>query len=55
MKYPIEYKQIPVQFAFYIHEDGKLQIEMLHPVHKEMQFENEVEAREYVSNLKEII
>ena len=54
-KYPIEYKMIPVQFAFYIHEDGRLQIEMLHPLSKEMKFKSEVEARKYVEQLKEVL
>lgn len=54
-KYPILYKTLKVQFAFYVHEDGRLQIEMLHPVSKEMKFKSEVEARAYVEKLKEIL
>lgn len=55
MKSPIIYKQLKVQFAFYIHEDGRLQIEMLHPVSKEMKFKSEKEAREFIKKLKEIL
>jgi len=55
MTYPIIYKQIPVQFAFYVHLDGRLQVEMLYPVKKEIKFESEKEARDYVEKLKEIL
>ena len=55
MKSPIEYKTIKVQFAFFVHEDGRLQMKMLNPLPPEKKFENEKEARKYVKNLKEII
>jgi hypothetical protein len=55
MKYPIIYKQIPVQFAFMIHEDGRLQAIMLNPILQEKKFENGKEARKYVENLDEIL
>jgi hypothetical protein len=55
MTYPIIYKQIPVQFAFMVHADGRLQIKMLSPMEVEKKFETEKEAREYVESLKEVL
>ncbi len=55
MTYPIIYKTIPVQFAFLVHEDGRLQIKMLSPVESEKKFNSEKEAREYIESLKEIL
>lgn len=55
MTHPITYKQIPVQFAFYVHEDGRLQIKMLHPVEEEKRFESKEKALEYVEGLKEVL
>ena len=55
MTYPIIYKQLKVQFAFLVHEDGRLQIQMLHPLETEKKFDSEKDAREYVKNLKEIL
>jgi hypothetical protein len=55
MTYPIVYKTLKVQFAFLVHEDGRLQINMLSPLPPEKKFDSEKEAREYVKNLKEII
>lgn len=55
MKYPILYRKIPVQFAFMVHEDGRVQVSMLHPLEKEMKFKSEKEAREFISKLKEIL
>lgn len=55
MKTPIIYRTIPVQFAFYVHEDGRLQISQCSPVKKEIKFKSEKEARDYVKILKEIL
>jgi hypothetical protein len=55
MTYPIIYKQLKVQFAFLVHEDGRLQIQMLHPLETEKKFDSPKEARRYVKNLKEIL
>jgi hypothetical protein len=55
MTYPIIYKTIPVQFAFLVHEDGRLQIQMLHPLETEKKFKSEKEARDYVKSLKKIL
>jgi hypothetical protein len=54
MTYPIIYKQLKVQFAFLVHEDGRLQIQMLHPLETEKKFESEKEARKFIKELKEI-
>lgn len=50
MKSPIIYKQIPTQYAFYVHEDGLLQIAPVTKISKEIKFESEKEAIEYVKN-----
>jgi hypothetical protein len=55
MTYPIIYKTIPVQFAFMVHADGRLQIKMLSPMEVEKKFKTEKEAREFVDNLKEVL
>lgn len=55
MTSPIEYKTIPTQFAFLVHEDGRLQIKMLSPLPAEKKFDSEKEAREFIRELKEII
>jgi len=55
MTYPIEYKSIPVQFAFLVHKDGGLQIKMLSPLPPFKQFDSEKEARQFIKELKEII
>lgn len=52
MTYPIEYKMIPVQHAFYVHEDGTLQITPLTKVDRVMKFKNEKEAREFINSYK---
>jgi hypothetical protein len=54
MTYPIIYKQISVQVAFLVHEDGTLQIKMLSPLPGEMKFANEKDAREYIEKLDKI-
>jgi hypothetical protein len=55
MTYPIIYKQLKVQFAFLVHKDGRLQIQMLHPLETEKKFKSEKEAREFIKELKEIL
>lgn len=56
-KYPIEYKMIPVQFAFLVSHDGTVQMS---PVDKSkmeqnLEFKSEAEAREFISQLNEIV
>lgn len=53
MTYPIVYKIIPTQYAFYVHEDGTLEITPVTKIAKTMKFENEKEAREFIKNYKE--
>ena len=53
MTYPIEYKIIPTQYAFYVHEDGTLDITPVTKVAKKMKFESEKEARKFIKNYKE--
>ena len=55
MKYPIIYKTLKVQFAFMVHEDGRLQIKQLTPIESEKQFSSEKEARAFVEKLKEVL
>lgn len=55
MTSPIVYKKIPVQFAFLVHEDGRLQIKMLSPLPAEKNFESDKEARKFIRELKEIL
>ena len=56
MKYPIIYKTLKVQFAFYVHEDGKLETTMVNAgIQKEQKFKSEKEARDYVESLKEVL
>lgn len=52
---PIIYKTIKVQFAFFIHPDGRLQIKMLSPIESEKKFSSEKEAREFIKKLKQIL
>lgn len=51
--YPIIYKMIPTQYAFYISEDGTVQIQPITKLPKEMKFATEEEAREYVERYDE--
>lgn len=53
MTYPIIYKTIPTLYAFYVHEDGTLQITPVTKVAKEMKFTSEKEARKFIKNYKE--
>lgn len=51
--YPIIYKTIPTQYAFYVDADGTLKITPVTDVPKTMKFKNEKEAREYIENYKQ--
>lgn len=55
MTYPIEYKTIPVQFAFLVSADGTVQIQPAGKLKDTLKFDSEKEAREYISNLTEIL
>lgn len=52
MTYPIIYKQIPTQYAFYVHKDGTLQITPVTKVEKVMKFNSEKEARKFIRDYK---
>lgn len=52
---PIEYKTIPTQYAFLVHEDGTMQIHQVTTPAKEMKFDTPKQAREYIKNLEEIL
>lgn len=51
--YPIVYKMIPTQYAFYIYEDGTVQIQPITKLPKEMKFDTEAAAREYIERYDE--
>ncbi len=53
MTYPIVYRTIPTQLAFYVHKDGRLQIQPVSKIAREMKFASEKEAREFISNYQE--
>lgn len=53
MTYPIVYKIIPTQYAFYVHEDGLIQITPVSKIAKELKFGSEKEARKFIKNYKE--
>lgn len=48
--YPIEYKLVPTQYAFYVHRDGTLQITQVTKVEREKKFKSVKEAREFIKN-----
>lgn len=52
IKYPIIYKKIPTQYAFYVSSDGTLQIKQVTDIPKVIKFKNENEARKYIKNYK---
>lgn len=53
MTYPVVYKTIPVRFAFYVHENGLVQIMPVSEIAKELKFGSEKEARKFIKNYKE--
>lgn len=54
MKYPIIYKTIPTQYAFYVEEDGSVKVTIVTKLN-DMKFSSEKEARDYINKLDEII
>lgn len=54
MKYPIVYKSIPTQYAFYVEDDGTVQVSIVTKLHN-MKFASEKDARDYIKKLKEVI
>ena len=55
LKYPIIYKTIPTQYAFFIHEDGIVQTKQVATLEGTKKFKTQAEAHNYINNLKEII
>ena len=55
MQYPIEYKTIPVQFAFLVSKDGTIEMKSIPKTHNKLKFKDEKEARKYIKNLKELL
>jgi hypothetical protein len=47
---PIIYKMIPTQYAFYVSEDGTLQIQAVTKIPTVKKFNSPVEAREFINN-----
>jgi len=54
MIYPIIYKQIPTQYAFYVEEDGSVKVTLVTKLH-DMKFSSEKEARDYIKRLNKIL
>lgn len=55
MTTPIIYKSVPVQFAFYVHKDGRLQVTQVSKVEREIKFNSEKEARTFIKNYKKLL
>lgn len=51
--YPILYKIIPVQFAFYVSKDGTVQITTISDIPKKLKFKDEKDARKFISKYKQ--
>lgn len=54
MKYPIIYKQIPTQYAFFVEKDGSVKVTLVTKLH-DMKFSNEKEARDYIKKLDKVL
>jgi hypothetical protein len=55
MTYPIVYKKIPTQYAFYVEKNGELQIQIVTPPPTRLKFKSEKEAREFIKKYNEQI
>lgn len=55
LKYPIIYKVIPTQYAFYVHDDGTVNTHQVNVPPSTKKFKDIKKAQDYINNLKEII
>ena len=54
MIYPIIYKEIPTQYAFFIEDDGTVKVTIVTKLDN-MKFKDMKEARSYIKKLKQVL